>query len=63
MPSLPAGYKPRAPRSERRRVSRKAARQQTAAMHHFLGTAPRYESARDTTCARHHRRLPCPRCR
>lgn len=62
MPSLPTGYKPLAPRSARRRVSRTTARQQTAAMHRFFGTAPRYEAARDTTCEAHHRRLPCARC-
>ncbi|MEU2426916.1 hypothetical protein ABZ619_38890 [Streptomyces sp. NPDC007851] len=62
MPYLPAGYKPRAPRSERRAVSRRTARQQTASMHTFLGTTPRYEPARDTSCSRHHRKLPCARC-
>ncbi|MEE1838195.1 hypothetical protein [Streptomyces sp. SP17KL33] len=62
MPSMPPGYKPLASRSARRRVSRKTARQQTAAMHNFLGTAPRYEAARDTTCERHHRKRPCARC-
>jgi hypothetical protein len=62
MPSLPAGYDPRAPRSARRAISRRTARQQTASMHTFFGTAPRYEPARDNSCERHHRRLPCNRC-
>jgi hypothetical protein len=62
MPSLPAGYQPRASRSERRAVSRNAARQQTRAMHGFLGTAPRNEPARNGTCERHRRKLPCKRC-
>ncbi|MFG3287279.1 hypothetical protein ACGF3G_00450 [Streptomyces sp. NPDC048179] len=62
MPSLPVGYKPRGTRAERRAVSRRTARQQTAAMHGFLGTAPRYEPARDDSCERHHRKLPCARC-
>lgn len=62
MSSLPVGYQPRARRSERRAVSRRTGRQQTAAMHNFLGTAPRYEPARDHSCERHHRKLPCARC-
>jgi len=62
MPSLPAGYQPRAPRSERRAVSRRTAREQTRAMHQFLRTAPRYEPARNDSCDRHHRKLPCKRC-
>lgn len=62
MPSLPAGYQPRASRSERRRVSRRTARQQTFAMHNYLGTTPRYEPARNLTCGDHHRKLPCARC-
>lgn len=64
MPNLPAGYAPRAPRAERRAVSRNTAREQTRAMHTYLGTAPRYEPARaDATCAQHpHRKTPCARC-
>jgi hypothetical protein len=62
MPSLPAGYRPRATRAERRRISRATAREQTRAMHGFLGTAPRYEPARDARCERHHRRRPCRQC-
>lgn len=59
---MPAVYRPAASRSERRRVSRTVAREQTTVMHRHLGTAPRYEPARDETCERHHRRLPCARC-
>ncbi|MHB9861957.1 hypothetical protein [Streptomyces sp. YIM S03343] len=62
MPSLPAGYRLRATRADRRAVSRRTARQQTAAMHGFLGTSPRYEAARNDTCEQHHRKLPCTRC-
>ncbi|MFF1284283.1 hypothetical protein ACFVY4_26520 [Streptomyces sp. NPDC058299] len=62
MSALPPGYRPRASRSERRAVSRDTGRDQTRAMHNFLGTSPRYEPARDTTCQRHHRKLPCKRC-
>lgn len=62
MSSLPPGYKPRAPRSERRAVSRRTGRQQTAAMHNFLGTTPRYAPARNDACGQHHRKLPCTRC-
>jgi len=62
MQTLPPGYRPRAPRSERRAVSRRTARDQTRAMHTFLGTTPRYEPARDTSCAVHYRRNPCKRC-
>jgi hypothetical protein len=62
MSSLPAGYAPRAPRAERRRVSRRTARQQTRAMHTVLGTTPRYEPARNDGCPEHHRALPCKRC-
>ncbi|NUR01352.1 MAG: hypothetical protein HOY79_33950 [Streptomyces sp.] len=62
MPSLPPGYMPRATRSERRAVSRRTAREQTRAMHTFLGTTPRYEPARNDQCEQHHRRRPCTRC-
>lgn len=59
---MPAVYRPAAPRSERRRVSRRIAREQAAARHWQLGTTPRYEPARDLSCERHHRKLPCKRC-
>jgi hypothetical protein len=62
MPSLPAGYQPRAPRAARRRLSRDTARQQTRAMHGFMGTTPRNEPARNDSCERHHRRRPCRQC-
>lgn len=55
-------YRPAVPRSERRAVSRRVAREQAAAMHRALGTTPRYEPARNLTCEQHHRKLPCKRC-
>ncbi|MFI5814831.1 hypothetical protein ACIA7S_28225 [Streptomyces sp. NPDC051643] len=63
MPSLPAGYRPRASRSARRGVSRRTAREQARSMHIFMGTTPRYEPARvDAVCKQHHRKMPCARC-
>lgn len=62
MPFLPAGYEPRATRSERRKISRDHARQQTSAMHHLFGTTPLVMPADDGRCRQHHRRFPCARC-
>lgn len=45
-------------RSWRRAMSRDEARKYAA----YNGPAPRYEPARNDTCTRHHRKLPCTRC-
>lgn len=45
-------------RSQRRAISRDDARRNV----HYNGPAPRYEPARNDTCMRHHRKLPCKRC-
>jgi hypothetical protein len=45
-------------RAWRRAVSRDEARKHA----HYNGPAPRYEPARNDTCERHHRKLPCTRC-
>lgn len=59
---MPGTYNPAAPRAERRRNSRRLARQQAAAVHRYNGTTPRYEPAYSPTCEQHHRKLPCKRC-
>lgn len=45
-------------RSQRRAHSRRLSREYAF----YNGPAPRYEPARDQTCQRHHRQLPCKRC-
>jgi hypothetical protein len=45
-------------RPKRRAESRDKARQ----FAFYNGPAPRYEPARDLSCHRHHRQLPCKRC-
>lgn len=59
---LSTTYDRNAPRSARRRASRVIARQQAGTYFNFVGLAPRYEPARDTSCQQHHRQQPCKRC-